>query len=35
MGSLIGGRWSDYSLAKSIEANGGASYPEVMSCISP
>ena len=29
IGSLIGGRWSDYSLAKSKEANGGVGYPEV------
>jgi hypothetical protein len=35
MGSLIGGRWSDYSLAKSIEANGGVGYPEVTSCYEP
>ncbi|KAF8621404.1 hypothetical protein AX15_007816 [Amanita polypyramis BW_CC] len=28
-GSLLGGRWSDYSLAKSKKANGGVSYPEM------
>lgn len=28
-GSLLGGRWSDYKLAKLKEANGGKSYPEV------
>ena len=35
MGSVIGGRWSDYCLAKSKEANGGVGYPEVTSYISP
>ncbi|KAF8636200.1 hypothetical protein AX17_003688 [Amanita inopinata Kibby_2008] len=28
-GSLTGGRWSDHSLAKLKEANGGESYPEM------
>ena len=35
MGSLIGGRSSDYTLAKSIEANGGVCYPEVTSYMGP
>ncbi|KAF9265334.1 MFS general substrate transporter [Marasmius fiardii PR-910] len=28
-GSIIGGRWSDYQLAKLKEANGGKGYPEM------
>ena len=28
-GSLLGGWWSDYKLAKLKKANGGNSYPEV------